>query len=115
MSKISKRRSSEALVMRGYLQLAFVVWDETGVRAGLLAEYGDYSVRLVEILSAPGGEMPYLRLELHAKSDPTPIESCTCGDLEETVRAAERLMGKAQRLQDEARTGSDKTAPDSAD
>src|SRR5690242_9779505 len=94
--RIPKRRSIEALVMRSYLQLAFVAWDETGARAGSLAEYGDYSVHLIEILSTASEEMPALCLELRAKDDPAPLESCRCGDLEETVIAAERLMTRAQ-------------------
>src|SRR5262249_28613396 len=89
--KVPNRRSIEALVMRSYLQLAFVAWGENGARSCSLAEYGDHSIRLVEILPVPGSEMPCLRLELLVKNDPAPIDSCTCGDLEETVRCAERL------------------------
>lgn len=105
LSKLTDRRSVEALVMRAYLQLAFVRWDATGARTTSLAEYGSHAVRLTELLSVEGADMPCLRLELHGKDSTDPIENCTCNDLEATVLAAERFMAEAQKREEDTRTG----------
>jgi hypothetical protein len=95
------RRSIEALVMQAYFQLIRVAWSESGSRSTSLAKYGSYEVRLAERKSADSADAPHLWVELHAKESPAPIEVRACDDLEAAALAAEQIMAKAERLQND--------------
>jgi hypothetical protein len=102
LSDAFNRRSIEALVMQAYFQLIRVSWSESGSRSTSLAKYGSYEVRLVERKPADGTDAPHLWVELCAKDAQAPIEVRGCDDLEAAAIAAEQLMSKAERLQNDA-------------
>ena len=101
LSDAFNRRSIEALVTQAYFQLIRVTWSEGGSRSTSLAKYGSYEVRLIERKPADGADAPHLWLELHAKDAETPIEARGCDDLEAAATAAEQVMAKAERMQNE--------------
>lgn len=101
LSDAFNRRSVEALVMQAYFQLIRVAWSESGSRSTSLAKYGSYEARLVEMKLVDGGDAPHLWVELHAKNAQEPIEARGCDDLEAAAIAAEQIMVKAERLQNE--------------
>ena len=102
LSDAFNRRSIEALVMQAYFQLIRVAWSESGSRSISLAKYGSYEVRLVERKPAAGADAPDLWVELYAKDTQTLIEARGCDDLEAAAIAAEEIMSKAERLQNDA-------------
>jgi hypothetical protein len=101
LSDAFKRRSVEALVMQAYFQLIRVAWSESGWRRVSLAKYGSYEVRLIERKPADDADAPLLWVELHARDSETPIDARGCDDLEAAALAAEQIMSKAERLQNE--------------
>jgi hypothetical protein len=102
LSDAFNRRSVEALVMQAYFQLIRVAWNENGTRLVALAKYGDYEVRLIERKPANDADALHLWVELHARDAETPIDARGCDDLETAALAAEQIMSKAERLQNEA-------------
>jgi hypothetical protein len=104
LSDAFNRRSVEALVMQAYFQLIRIAWSERGSRSVSLAKYGDYDVRLIERKPSSDGDAPDLSVELHAKDAGTPIDVRGCDDLEAAALAAEQIMSKAERLQNEMLT-----------
>jgi hypothetical protein len=101
LSDAFNRRSVEALVMQAYFQLIRVAWNESGMRSVALAKYGDYDVRMIERKPAHDADAPHLWVELHARDAETPIDTRGCDDLETAALAAEQIMSKAERLQNE--------------
>jgi hypothetical protein len=101
LSDAMKRQSVEALVMQAYFQLVRIAWSESASRSTSLARYGSYEVRLVERRPVEDADVPHLWVELHAKGAETAIDACGCDDLEAAAGAAEQLMAKAERLQNE--------------
>jgi hypothetical protein len=87
--------------MQAYFQLIRVAWNEGGSRSTSLAKYGSYEVRLVERKPTAGADAPDLRVELYAKDAQTLIEARGCDDLEAAAIAAEEIMSKAERLQND--------------
>ena len=87
--------------MQAYFQLIRIAWSESGSRSTSLAKYGSYEVRLVERKPADGADAPHLWVELHAKEVETAIEARGCDDLETAAIAAEQIMSKAERLQND--------------
>ena len=102
LSDAFNRRSVEALVTQAYFQLIRVAWNESGSRSISLAKYGSYEVRLVERKPTAGADAPDLWVELYAKDAQTLIEARGCDDLEAAAIAAEQIMSKAERLQNDA-------------
>ena len=101
LSDAFNRHSIEALVTQAYFQLVRVAWSEGGSRSASLAKYGSYEVRLVERRPIDGNDAPHLWVELHSKDTETAIDARGCDDLEAAAGAAEQLMAKALRLQNE--------------
>jgi hypothetical protein len=106
LSDAANGRSVETRVTRAYLQLVLVSWDENRSRATSLAKYGNYEVRLFEMMSADAN-IPHLWVELYANHVQTSIDAFGCDDIEATAMAAEYLMSQAMQLEQ----GEGKPAP----
>ena len=115
LSDAFNRRSVEALVMQAYFQLIRVAWSVRGSRSISLAKYGNYGVRLVERKPADDADIPHLWVELHAKDTQASIEARGCDDLEAAANAAEEIMSRAERLENEARSNLGKSNPGRTD
>src|SRR5262245_33242016 len=111
LSDAFNKRSVEALVMQAYFQLIRVAWSEGGSRSVSLTKYGNYDVRLIERKAADNADDPHLWVELHAKDTQASIDIRGCGDLEAAAIAAEQIMSKAERLENEAQSSSGRSNP----
>jgi hypothetical protein len=96
--RAAKRMSMEALVTQAYVELALVPWDETRSRAVRLATFGNYEVRLREMLSVEGFDRSQLWIELYARHARVSIDSCGCDDIEEATTAFETLVSQSTEL-----------------
>ena len=101
LAKASNRESIEALVTHAYLQLVNVAWDPNGSRSASLATYGNYQVRLLELLPVANRNVPFLWIELHDLAAQTTVNSFGCDDFEGIVHAAEQVISQAKKLADE--------------
>jgi hypothetical protein len=99
-----RRRSIEALVLRAYLQLVRVPWNEVGSRRTSLAKYGNYEVLLLERMSADADHFPHLWVELYAHDLQISIDGCGCDDIEAAAIAAEHIMSQARQLGESKKT-----------
>jgi hypothetical protein len=93
-----RRRSTEALVLRAYLQLVRVPWSEVGSRCTSLAKYGNYEVLLLERMSADSDHFPHLWVELYAHDLQMSVDGCGCDDIEAAAIAAEHIMSEARQM-----------------
>src|SRR5262249_880325 len=89
------------LVTAAYLQLTRVAWDQNGSRSAFLERWGNYEVRLLEILPIPKGGLPLLWIEIHDVDGQTSVDSFGCDDLEAAILAAERASAQARKLAEE--------------
>jgi len=94
-------RSIGPLVTTAYLQLTRVPWDQNGSRSASLERWGNYEVRLVEILPVAHGRFPLLWVEIHDIAGQTSVDSFGCDDLEAAILAAERAIAQARKLAEE--------------
>src|SRR5262245_24240302 len=99
-----RRRSVEALVLRAYLQLVRVPWNEAGSRRTSLAKYGNYEVLLLERLSADADHFPHLWVELYAHDLQMSLDGCGCDDIEAAAIATEQIMSQARQMAEGKRT-----------
>jgi hypothetical protein len=91
-------------VTQAYFQLIRVSWSANGSRSITLAKYGGCEVHLVERKPADDSDAPHLWVELHAKDAGSPTDARGCDDLEAAAVAAEQIMLKAKRMQNEVRS-----------
>ena len=87
--------------MQAYFQLIRVTWSESGSRSTSLAKYGSYEVRLVERKPADGADAPICGWSSMPRTLETAIDARGCDDLEAAAIAAEQIMSKAERLQND--------------
>jgi len=92
-------------VTQAYVRLFFVPESEDGARTISLARFGNYEVRLVELVQSDGACDPPLWVELYDRNTPGSIDSCSASDLEEMVCAAEQLLSEAKQLSEGAEPG----------
>ena len=92
-------------VTQAYVRLFFVPESEDGARTITLARFGNYEVRLVELVQSDGTCDPPLWVELYDRNIPGSIDSCSASDLEEMVCAAEQLLSEAKQLSEGAEPG----------
>ena len=92
-------------VTQAYVRLFFVPESEDGARTISLARFGNYEVRLVELVQSDGACDPPLWVELYDRNIPGSIDSCGASDLEEMVCAAEQLLSEAKQLREGAEQG----------
>jgi hypothetical protein len=85
-------------VTQAYVRLFSVPESQDGARTISLARFGNYEVRLVELVQSDGACDPPLWVELYDRNIAGSIDSCSASDLEETVCAAEQLLLQAKQL-----------------
>lgn len=94
---------AELRLTRGYVELGVVPADHNGAKTVSLARFGEYEVRLVEIVPANRADAMPMWLELYSHETQSGMDSCRCYDLEAAVQAAEELISRARTLDAEAR------------
>ena len=98
MAEMSDSKSVETLVTHAYLQLVQVAWDEHRSRSASLGRFGNYEVRLIELLPGANVGCPALWIELHDASNQISMDSIGCINLEAAVLAAAQAFSEAEEL-----------------
>ena len=75
--------------------------DRIGVKAVSLARFGNYEVRLVELVRTRPADATPIWLELYSHETQSVIDSCCRYNIDETVQAAEHLISIASELDEE--------------
>ena len=94
---------AELRLTRGYVELGVVPADHDGAKTVSLARFGEYEVRLVEVMPVNHADATPMWLELYSHETRSGIDSCRCYDLEAAVQATEKLISRARTLDEEAR------------
>jgi hypothetical protein len=103
MCRESSDDRAELRLTRGYVELGVVPADHKGSKTVSLARFGEYEVRLVEVVPANRADATPMWLELYSHETKFGIDSCRCYDLEAAVQATEELISRARQLDAEAR------------
>jgi hypothetical protein len=90
---------------QAYVRLFFLPASKEGARIVSLARFGNYEIRLLELSTMDYDRDPPLWMELYDHDIPAAIDSCRCGDLEDAVCAAEKLLSQAKQLSEAAEPG----------
>jgi hypothetical protein len=94
---------AELRLTRGYVELGVAPADSEGTKTVSLARFGEYEVRLVEVVPANRADATPMWLELYSHETRSGIDSHRCYDLEAAVQATEELISRAKSLDEEAR------------
>ena len=94
---------AELRLTLGYVELGVTPADRDGTKTVSLARFGEYEVRLVEVLPANRADATPMWLELYSHETRSGIDSCRCYDLEAAVQATEELISRARTLDAESR------------
>jgi hypothetical protein len=103
MCRESSDDRADLRLTRGYVELGVVPADHKGSKTVSLARFGEYEVRLVEVVPANRADATPMWLELYSHETKFGIDSCRCYDLEAAVQATEELISRARKLDEEAR------------
>ena len=103
MCRESSDDRAELRLTRGYVELGVVPADHHGAKTVSLARFGEYEVRLVEIVPANRADATPMWLELYSHETQSGMDSCRCYDLEAAVQATEELISRARTFDEEAR------------
>jgi hypothetical protein len=94
---------AELRLTRGYVELGIASADSDGAKTVSLARFGEYEVRLVEVVPENRADATPIWLELYSHETRSGIDSHRCYDLEAAVQATEELISRARKLDEEAR------------
>src|SRR6516225_3357706 len=84
-------------VTQAYVGLFSVRQSNNGSRTVSFARFGNYDVRLVELLTIGSPIEPSLWIELYHHGFGVAIDSCGCTDLDDALYSAEYLALEASR------------------
>ena len=88
-------------VTQAYVSLFLAPKREDGTQVALIATLGAFEVLLVEMSSLNIADVSRIWMELRGRDDQITIDSCSCGDLEGAILAAENFVLQAiQRNRD---------------
>jgi hypothetical protein len=88
-------------VTRAYVSLFLEPKSEDGSRSILLGRFGNHEVRMVELSPKDAGSDQPVWIELYARNIERSLDSCLCGDLDQAIAAAERLLSQAEQLDED--------------
>jgi hypothetical protein len=94
---------AELQLTRAYVHLCHVPADRNGAKTVSLARFGNYEVRLVQLVRTRPTDATPMWLELYSHETQLGIDSCCHYDLYEAARAAEVLISTARELDEESR------------
>ncbi len=103
MCRETKGDRAELRIVRGHAHLCHAPADRNGAKTVSLARFGNYEVRLVELVRTRPGDATPIWLELYSHETQLGIDSCCRYDLDEVVHAAEELISSARELDEESR------------
>jgi hypothetical protein len=96
-------RLTERRLVQAYLTLFLIPAWPDGAKTVLLARFGAYEVRLVEIAQELSEDVPHLWIELYASDIQSALDSCGCDEFDDAVMAADDFMSRARQLHEQSK------------